>query len=110
VNINSKRLLSVATAALALSVTMCATTLGGQPGTYRGTARGNNGPVSVEVVLDKRGIETVRVLEHSETPGISDTHLRLVASSNRGKTESGGGHGIRGHQHHQGDHRAASEP
>lgn len=41
-----------------------------QPGTYTGT--GNNGPVTLEVVVSADAIESVTVTEHGETPGISD--------------------------------------
>lgn len=39
-------------------------------GTYTGVGKGNNGPVKVEVVFAEDGITSVKVKEHSETPGI----------------------------------------
>ena len=41
-------------------------------GTYTATASGNNGPVTVEVVIGADAIESVTVTEHKETPAISD--------------------------------------
>ena len=63
---------------LAFSMAAC----GGKPstdeagtytaGTYTGTAKGNNGDVTVEVVLSSEKIESVTVTDHAETPGLSD--------------------------------------
>lgn len=41
-------------------------------GTYTGTAKGNNGDVTVEVVLSAEKIESVTVTAHEETAGLSD--------------------------------------
>ena len=41
-------------------------------GTYTGTANGNNGDVTGEVVLSTDKIESVTVTNHQETPGLSD--------------------------------------
>ena len=63
---------------MAVSFTACA----GKPatdesgiytaGTYTGSAKGNNGDVTVEVVLSADRIESVTVTNHQETPGLSD--------------------------------------
>lgn len=63
---------------MAVSFTACA----GKPatdesgiytaGTYTGSAKGNNGDVTVEVVLSADRIESVNVTNHQETPGLSD--------------------------------------
>ena len=42
------------------------------PGTYTGTAAGKNGDVKVEVTFSANAIDSVKVVEHSETAGISD--------------------------------------
>lgn len=44
----------------------------GPSGTYSGSAVGNNGPIKVEVVLEGGEIQSVRITEHTETPGIYD--------------------------------------
>lgn len=44
-------------------------------GTYTGTAKGNNGDVTVEVTVDGSKITDVVVTEHSETPSISDAAI-----------------------------------
>ncbi len=47
-------------------------------GTYTAVAKGNNGDVKVEVIFDENSIVSVKVLEHSETPGISDTPIQRI--------------------------------
>ncbi|HWR24309.1 MAG TPA: flavocytochrome c [Feifaniaceae bacterium] len=42
------------------------------PGVYTASAKGNNGDVKVEVEVSETEILSVKVLEHQETPGISD--------------------------------------
>ena len=42
------------------------------PGTYTGTAAGKNGDVKVEVTFSANAIDSVKVVEHTETAGISD--------------------------------------
>lgn len=41
-------------------------------GIYTGSGEGKYGPIKVEVSVEKGKISTVKVLEHNETPGISD--------------------------------------
>ena len=48
------------------------------PGTYTGTARGRNGDVSVEVTFSADKIESINVLENSETPGVSDLPQKQI--------------------------------
>ncbi|HIT68966.1 MAG TPA: FAD-dependent oxidoreductase [Candidatus Aphodomonas merdavium] len=56
-------------------------------GTYTAAASGNNGDVTVEVVLSQDAIESVTVTEHSETPGLSDPALeRIPAAIVEGQT------------------------
>ncbi|WP_026893770.1 flavocytochrome c [Clostridiisalibacter paucivorans] len=47
-------------------------------GTYMGEAQGHNGTLKVEVVLSEDKIEEVNVVEHSETPQISDVPLNQI--------------------------------
>ena len=49
-------------------------------GTYTGTARGNNGDVTVEVTFTDSTIESVTVTEHAETEGIADPALEQIPS------------------------------
>ena len=57
------------------------------PGTYTAQADGNNGPVTVEVVLDDSAIVSVAVTEHSETEGLSDPAIeRIPAAITDGQT------------------------
>jgi uncharacterized protein with FMN-binding domain len=41
-------------------------------GVYNGSGEGKFGPIKVEVTIEKSKISTVKILEHSETPGLSD--------------------------------------
>lgn len=47
-------------------------------GTYTATAKGNNGDVTVEVTFSDSAMESVTVVEHGETPGISDGALEKI--------------------------------
>jgi len=47
-------------------------------GTYTATAKGNNGDVKVEVEFNDTSIVSVKVLEHSETAGISETPIERI--------------------------------
>ena len=45
------------------------------PGTYTGTAAGRGGDITVEVTVTEDAITAIDVVEHQETPGISDYPL-----------------------------------
>ena len=45
---------------------------------YTGTAHGRNGDVSVEVTFSADKIESINVLENSETPGVSDLPQKQI--------------------------------
>lgn len=47
-------------------------------GTYVGTGNGNNGEIKVEMKVEGGKIASVKVLEHGETPGISDAALKEI--------------------------------
>ncbi|HHV78367.1 MAG TPA: FMN-binding protein [Firmicutes bacterium] len=47
-------------------------------GTYTGEAQGQNGPVKVSVEIKSDRISAVKVVEHKETPGISDAAIERV--------------------------------
>lgn len=47
-------------------------------GTYTGSGEGKYGPIKVEVSVEKGKISTIKVLEHSETPGLSDPALENI--------------------------------
>ncbi|WP_071393546.1 flavocytochrome c [Bacillus tuaregi] len=47
-------------------------------GTYTASAKGMNGDVKVEVVLDESSIKSVKVLEHQESEGISDPAIEKI--------------------------------
>ena len=51
------------------------------PGTYTGTAAGKNGDVKVEVTFSANAIDSVKVVEHSETAGISDGAIENVPTA-----------------------------
>lgn len=47
-------------------------------GTYTGEGTGNNGSIKVEVTFDDNAITSVKVLEHSETAGLSDPAIERI--------------------------------
>ena len=51
------------------------------PGTYTGEANGLNGLIKVEVKVDANKILEVKILEHKESPGISDNAIRNIPES-----------------------------
>lgn len=80
-----KRVLSVFLCVMmALSLMACSSSAGTEqkakftPGTYTADAEGRNGLVKVEVTVDESKIVSVKVLEHSETPGISDAPIAQI--------------------------------
>ncbi|WP_243447333.1 flavocytochrome c [Clostridium tetani] len=47
-------------------------------GTYVGTAKAHNGELKLEVIVDKESIKEIKILEHKESPGISDPALERI--------------------------------
>lgn len=50
-------------------------------GTYTATAKGNNDDITVEVTFSENAIESVNIVSHTETAGISDPALELIPQS-----------------------------
>ena len=50
-------------------------------GTYTGEAAGNNGPVKVSVTVKAGKISSVEVVEHKETPVLSDPAISQIPKS-----------------------------
>lgn len=50
-------------------------------GTYTAKAKGLGGDVEVEMILTETTIESVKVLSHSETPGISDPAIEQIPAN-----------------------------
>ncbi|MBP3655903.1 MAG: flavocytochrome c [Clostridia bacterium] len=50
-------------------------------GTYTAEAAGNNGPVKVSVTVSADKIETIEIVEHAETPGLSDTPIAQIPAA-----------------------------
>ena len=48
------------------------------PGTYEGEAIGRNGPVKVQVTVDKNRIKTIAVVSHNESAGLSDAPINNI--------------------------------
>lgn len=48
------------------------------PGTYEGVGAGRNGDLKVEVVVDDSKILSVKVVDHSETPALSDAPIEEI--------------------------------
>ena len=68
-------------AALVACLLLAGSALAADPykaGTYRGTAQGKNGPVTVEVQCASTSIVSVKVLKQSESAGLSDPALAEI--------------------------------
>lgn len=66
---------------LAVSLTITGTAFAAAsftPGTYDGTATGRNGPINVQVTVDKNKITDIKVLSHKESAGLSDAPLSII--------------------------------
>lgn len=50
-------------------------------GTYTASAQGNNGPVTVSVSFSADAITDVQVVEHAETPGLSDRPIADIPAA-----------------------------
>lgn len=48
------------------------------PGIYEGEGTGNNGSIKVSVTFTADAIEKVEIVEHSETPGLSDPAIERI--------------------------------
>lgn len=70
--------------AMVFSLVACSQTTSGQEkaiykaGSYTATAKGNNGDVTVEVKFNDMAIESVKVVNHSETAGLSDAPIQRI--------------------------------
>jgi fumarate reductase flavoprotein subunit len=47
-------------------------------GVYNGSGEGKFGPIKVEVTVEKSKINAIKILEHSETPGLSDPIIEKI--------------------------------
>lgn len=47
-------------------------------GAYTGAGEGKYGPIKVEVNVEKGKIKEIKILEHKETPGLSDPILEKI--------------------------------
>ena len=59
------------------------------PGTYTGVGPGKNGDITVEVTVNENTIQSVKVVSHDETPGLSDGAIadipaKIVATQSLG--------------------------
>ncbi|MFL8888000.1 flavocytochrome c [Helcococcus kunzii] len=64
-------------------------------GTYKTTSKGHGGDIEVEVVIKEGKINDVKILNHSETEGISDPAIKeipeIIVESNNAEVDSIGG-------------------
>ncbi|MDO5085249.1 MAG: flavocytochrome c [Erysipelotrichaceae bacterium] len=64
-----------------ISLVACNTTKkssGIKDGTYTGSGQGNNGPISVEVVVKDTKLNEIKVTEHNETKGLGDVAMDAI--------------------------------
>ena len=70
------------TAVVSTSVFAAAATAGTfTPGEYQGTGNGRNGSIEVEVTLSEDRIESVEIVSHSESEGISDPAIEKIPAA-----------------------------
>ena len=74
-----KKLLAVLVLALVLAA--CGGSASYVAGTYTQTVKGHNGDMTVEVVLTEKKIESITVVEHVESAGISDAAFDKVPAA-----------------------------
>ncbi len=73
------KLTITATAVAAALALASGSTLAAKAGTYKATAQGHNGPVTVEMTVDAAGkIAALRVTDNKETVGIADAAIRIL--------------------------------
>ena len=51
------------------------------PGTYTGVGIGKNGDITVEVIVNENTIQSVKVVSHDETPGLSDGAINDIPAA-----------------------------
>ena len=51
------------------------------PGTYTGVGPGKNGDITVEVTVNENTIQSVKVVSHDETPGLSDGAIQDIPAA-----------------------------
>ena len=51
------------------------------PGTYTGVGAGKNGDITVEVTVNENTIQSVRIVSHDETPGLSDGAINDIPAA-----------------------------
>lgn len=69
---------SIAVFSLILVFALSFTALAWNDGVYVGKADGHNGPLSLEVTVAGGKITAIKVLEHKETPNISDAGFKVA--------------------------------
>lgn len=75
--IKNKRVIPIIIASM-LVLAACGAKSPYQDGTYSGSGEGKVGPVKVSVSIGKGKIIEVTVLEHEETPGLSDSSIKEI--------------------------------
>lgn len=76
-----KKTLSLILCALLLTMGTALAELAFEPGVYTGVGEGMGGDVTVEVTFSETAIDEVKVVSHSETPGISDPAIEQIPAA-----------------------------
>lgn len=79
----NKKMRSLLLATIVSTFVFAASTQAGTftPGQYQGTGNGRNGSIEVEVTLSEDKIESVEILSHSESEGISDPAIAKIPAA-----------------------------
>jgi urocanate reductase len=79
---NKKILLTTTALLIASSVLVgCKSTPAFNDGTYNGVGEGKNGQLKAEVIVKKGKISEIKIVEHKETPGISDAIIENIPNA-----------------------------
>ncbi|MDY2656317.1 MAG: FMN-binding protein, partial [Candidatus Limiplasma sp.] len=76
-----KKILSLILCGLLLTMGTALAELAFEPNVYTGVGEGMGGDVTVEVTFSENAIEEVKVVSHTETPGISDPAIEQIPSA-----------------------------
>ncbi len=83
---NGKGIMSIVILLVFTLLIGCSSNTGGsskasyKAGSYTAEAKGHNGNIKVEVIVDEESIKEVKVLEHKETKGVADAALTNIPS------------------------------
>ncbi len=73
-----KRIISLSMVTILLVMTLAFPAVAWNDGVYSGEAAGHNGPIALEVTVEKNKITDITIVSHSETPYLSDAGFAVT--------------------------------